>query len=596
MKKTLVAQTVAALIGSVAVMGGANAYVVGPAGAPPVNTVAAANFLEANPNGIGHILLVPYYSAQGGNDTYINLVNTDMRNGKAVKVRFRGASNSDDVLDFTVYLSPGDHWSATITKPAGQDLPIIKTSDKSCTQPAIPAAGQSFIVSRLHPNLPAADRAGETREGYVEIFNMADIPPTAAPDATAVPPVLPTLYTDIEHVTGTPRASTAGVCASARLTAVLNSNPVGTTYAQAQALGFEVPTSGLMANWAIINVPLATSWSGQAWAVEARVAASGAHGYGNIVFFPQVETAFSGVAITAAEARERTADPLLRGGNTTNTAAELPGAPAVNIAPYDLPDMSTPYLNGLLAALPNGVATKTQAYLLTNALASSSVANEYVTNTGVLAGTDWTFTMPTRRYNVARAYTDAADLTTTHEGLGRTLYTNLTHDDAGGAIVAPVATADYFVSGANIVRNTLAGKRHQLCVTGITLAGGAKGLAAAEGGNRVSPVTIDREETRMGVTGNQPVFSPSTPGVPPSFCGEASVLAFNKADDAASTLGASVARRNVGTDNPDGWIRISTPGVGGLGLPLIGYNFIRFQNLGMTPPTTYGFSFQHRVR
>lgn len=586
MKKTLVAQTVAALIGSAAMMGVANAYVVGPAGGAAVNTVNAATTLEANTNGIGHILLVPYYSAQNGNDTYINIVNTDMRNGKAVKVRFRGASNSDDVLDFTVYMSPGDHWSAVVTKPAGQDLPIIKTSDKSCSQPAIPAAGQAFITARLHPAQSAADKANETREGYVEIFNMADIPPAVAPS----------LYTDIEHVTGVPRASTNGVCSSARLDALLNSAVIGTTYANAQGMGLEVPTSGLMANWAIINVPLATSWSGSAYAVEARVGAGGAAGYGNIVFHPQVQQANTGAQLGSPEARQRTADPLLRGGAATNAAAEVPAAPTVTIAPYDLPDLSTPYLNGMLGSLANGVAAKTQASHLTRALATTSIANEYVTDTSVNATTDFSFTMPTRRYNVARSYAAGAD-----ESAGSTLFSNLDTDDAGAGIAAIGglvlgASVDFFVSGANVVNNTVVGKRHQICVTGISLSGGAKGAGAAEPTNRTSAVTADREETFMGLTGNQPVFSPSVPGTPASFCGEASVLVFNKANSSATSLGASVARRDIGTDNPNGWIRLAVPGVGGLGLPTIGYNFVRFQNTGTTPATTYGFSFQHRNR
>lgn len=52
---------------------------------------AAAGDVSVNPNGDGHILLVPYYTVQDGNVTAFNIVNTDTKNGKAVKVRFRGA-------------------------------------------------------------------------------------------------------------------------------------------------------------------------------------------------------------------------------------------------------------------------------------------------------------------------------------------------------------------------------------------------------------------------------------------------------------------------------------------------------------------------
>ena len=64
-----------------------------------------------------------------------NITNSDTVNGKAVKVRFRGASNSDDVFDFQLYLSPGDVWAANIAKgPNG--VAALTTIDKSCTLPA----------------------------------------------------------------------------------------------------------------------------------------------------------------------------------------------------------------------------------------------------------------------------------------------------------------------------------------------------------------------------------------------------------------------------------------------------------------------------
>jgi len=88
MKKNVLAMSVAAaLLGAT---GAANAITT-VGGGDATGTVL-------NPNGTGHILMVPYFSAQGDNATLLNLVNTDVTNGKAVKVRFRGARNSDDVL------------------------------------------------------------------------------------------------------------------------------------------------------------------------------------------------------------------------------------------------------------------------------------------------------------------------------------------------------------------------------------------------------------------------------------------------------------------------------------------------------------------
>lgn len=595
MSKRLFSKSAVALAAGCAVLGSAHAFVVGPAGGPVINGNNPATVLEANPRGVGHILVVPYYSAQGGNDTYLTITNTDMRNGKAVKVRFRGASNSDDVLDFTVYLSPGDMWSAAITKPEGQDLPVLRSSDKSCTQPAIPADGVAFITARLHPNMTAEQKANETREGYIEILNMADIPPTTGP----VGATNDTLYRSIEHVSGVPRD-----CASSHLDDLLNAS-VTTDYATASGapgagLQLEVPSTGLMANWAIVNVPKAASYGGVAYAVEARTAAGGVPGYGNIVFHPQTDAGLSGLAGSYAIERARTSDPLLRGGNTSNHAAEVVTNGTVVAASYDLPDLSTPYLNADLVALGNGIATKTQAFRLTQALAVQSVANEYTTFAGFNGMTDWTFTMPTRRYNVARSYT--AGGTPADERQGSTVYTNLSHRDDGTAVTG-TGSEDFFVSGvsSNVLSNTVAGKRHQLCVTGISFAGGAKGAGATEAGagvanNRISPVTADREERFVASGGAGAVFSPAVPGTPASFCGEASVLAFN-AEGQSSALAAEVARREIATEQPEGWVRFATPGVGGLGLPVIGYGFVQLTNNAAAPGTSgnYGLTFSHRT-
>ena len=104
MRKSLIARSVAAMIGGLGVIGAANAAIVAPAPGTLVGTVPEAVQLVVNTDKIGHINLVPYFSTAGGNDTYINITNTDTRNGKAVKVRFRGASNSDDVYDITVLM------------------------------------------------------------------------------------------------------------------------------------------------------------------------------------------------------------------------------------------------------------------------------------------------------------------------------------------------------------------------------------------------------------------------------------------------------------------------------------------------------------
>ena len=107
MKKNVLALSIAAMIGGLGFAGAASAAVVqGTAGFVPGTTMTTTNAttLELSEGGVGHMLLVPYYSAQNGNMTVLHVVNTDTVNGKAVKVRFRGAANSDDVMDFQVFM------------------------------------------------------------------------------------------------------------------------------------------------------------------------------------------------------------------------------------------------------------------------------------------------------------------------------------------------------------------------------------------------------------------------------------------------------------------------------------------------------------
>ena len=126
MRKNALAMSIATLIGGMGFVGAASADVVVPAGA--MTALPAAVALQVNNGGVGHALITPYFSAQNGNATLISIVNTDPTFGKALKVRFRGASNSDDILDFTVLMSPNDVWNATITAPSATSPAQIVTS------------------------------------------------------------------------------------------------------------------------------------------------------------------------------------------------------------------------------------------------------------------------------------------------------------------------------------------------------------------------------------------------------------------------------------------------------------------------------------
>ena len=115
MKKNVLALSISAALCGMGMVG--SAYAVTDLGV--AQSVGAATLLRANSDGIGHSSIIPYYTAQGKNATAITLTNTTSV-GKAVKVRFRGAENSDDVLDFQVFLSAYDVWTASVSQsPTG---------------------------------------------------------------------------------------------------------------------------------------------------------------------------------------------------------------------------------------------------------------------------------------------------------------------------------------------------------------------------------------------------------------------------------------------------------------------------------------------
>ena len=96
-----------------------------------------ANAVDLNPDGLGQVLIYPYYTVNKSQDSLFTVVNTTGI-GKAVKVRFLEGYNSREVLDFNLFLSPHDVWTAAVSQVGDNDGAKVSTSDKSCTSPTIP--------------------------------------------------------------------------------------------------------------------------------------------------------------------------------------------------------------------------------------------------------------------------------------------------------------------------------------------------------------------------------------------------------------------------------------------------------------------------
>jgi hypothetical protein len=549
MKKNVLALSMSAAILSFGFAGAAYAIT----DATP--TGGTGTQLAANLNGIGHMLLVPYFTSQDKNHTLLNMVNTDTTNGKIVKVRFRGAANSDDLFDFLVFMSPGDVWSGDVSQNSA-GLSTLATGDNSCSKPAKSViTATPFKTTRLDQSLSAELKAGGTREGYVEMFVVADVPPTGGLDAiktdgTAGTNGLNDLYDVIKH-----NSSGVALC-TGTIWSYFDANR---SIAEYISRGATYPTTGLTASWTVINVDGAAAWGANARAIQA-VNDLGAPQQGNMVYWPQVGTA------VGATIGNYTSDPLFQASlGEDSTGGTFNAAGAVTATWVDLPDMSTPYIGNVNPGV--------QAAQLSNSIAATDVMNEFITSASIQGTTDWVFAMPTRRYSVALDYASVGktiSLTATDTGK-RFALDALTFNGAAARLYQLWFRPD------NTSVQTLNGYK-QICVSGI------------------SSVPYNREEASKTNPADV-VVSPAevTPGI--SFCGEASVLSFNAGGTVPTpTLKAVVAAKDVDASYGEGWMHIATPNAvttyGTLGFPILGASFTR----ALAGTAHFGGNWDHRFR
>src|SRR6266568_1935624 len=180
------------------------------AGVGALGVTGAADAVNVNPGGLGQALIYPYYTvnSDAAGNTYNSLLSVvnSTASAKAGKVRFLEGKNSREVLDFNLFLSKHDVWTAAI-------LPSASGDDK----------GGSGL-----------DR---TKEGYVEIIEMASFPTYTC---TSI---------QVTHVAGVP-FDCAGVTDSGALNDSVSA------------------TGGLFGGMSLINVGAGTDYTEDAVALQ----------------------------------------------------------------------------------------------------------------------------------------------------------------------------------------------------------------------------------------------------------------------------------------------------------------------------------------
>jgi hypothetical protein len=308
-------------------------------------TIGTAEAVFQSPLGTGQALLFPYYTVQstGSNswNTYLSIVNTTP-DAKAVKVRILEGRTSNEVLDFNLFLSANDVWTAAIVPvdaTASSGGKII-TADVSCTAPAIGPSGEPFRNYSYVGQAAALGRGlDRTREGYVEMIEMGSLTLATAAAVT-------------HNSAGTPAN-----CAAVRVASYATIN--GTDVFQ--------PTGGLSGTGTLINVNSGLDAGYKADALEA---------------FSDVPSNITPTGFT-----------------TPNMAQTTPPVGIVFNNGYD--PISSSHLTVYAADYAAMAAPTDGAMATASVYMHSSVLNEYVLDTATGSLTDWVITQPIKNFFVS---------------------------------------------------------------------------------------------------------------------------------------------------------------------------------------------------
>jgi len=298
--------------------------------------IQSAFAVTLSPRGIGQVLIYPYYTVNKSQDTLISVANaSDI--SKAVLVRFREGYNGREVLSFYLFLSPHDVWTASISQTADDGGAALKTSDTSCTLPAIPSDGVPFSShgydgGSVYPPDGGPQDITRTREGSIELIVGADITPGSPTDVA------------ITHVqNGSPNGGVPPGCATL-------------FFSMAQADGV-APTGGIFGSDTIVNVGEGTFFAYNADAIQG----------------------FTSFALLSPAGN----DPTLQDANSSE---------AVN-------GVATAYLSDEKGT-PLALDYQFGEDAVSAVFMADAIYNEYVVAASLGANTDWVVTFPTKNFYV----------------------------------------------------------------------------------------------------------------------------------------------------------------------------------------------------
>lgn len=338
-----------------------------------------ANAVNLPANGVGQVLIFPYYTTRADWRTQIHLINTDEKNIVAVKLRAYEGYNSRDVMDLTIIMSPGDQFAGVITEKDGIPHLVRAPADTTCTSPykddsgavykAFPFNSDAYNGSWEDGGLKDNDRM---REGYVVAFVMG-----AAPSATATSPLNLAIH-DAD--------SNNSDADCDKVNDLFTRANIHTTAQQ-----FGAPINALKGNYTLLNLPAGTAAGGNAVALANFVTVSA---LGGAAARPACTTLITdGVTLAWDPNANATHCPNLL------TAQQ----------PYEFlePSLDNAYPRTALN-VENDASANGARFSLTNhaygfravseLLRAATVINEWSLNPGLGVKSDWVLTHPTKGF------------------------------------------------------------------------------------------------------------------------------------------------------------------------------------------------------
>jgi len=367
----------------------------------------SAGAVTENPDGLGQVLIYPYYNVNNNFQTNIHLVNTK-GTYKIVKLRIRESGNSQDVLDFNIYMSPYDVWTGVIRNVDGKAN--LTSDDNTCTLPANDAqvtfnTDQGTVIGVLndptkgwpmntaYPDVTDAD----AREGYIEVLEVGEIPSTTwvdmdgngntngTSDKTVQSGLLHGSDGKPADCTVVTQAWTNGVSAGGQGTAMV------ANWGGANGVpGLTAPTGGLYGHVILLNNATGAAYVAQAAAIDHWSTVS-QH------YRPDDVNNFLLPSLASGDVRSTMVLVPSVDGALTFDGSSAPLWPLAVDATLNDGDTNTP-------------ASGNNPFPVAHVLQATAVVNDFFIDPQYDGATDWVVTLPMKKHGIfAGQYTENCD-------------------------------------------------------------------------------------------------------------------------------------------------------------------------------------------